>query len=33
MLFWFFPLYSAEDLHNIPALRGLEFPTRPDAIV
>jgi len=32
-LFWFVPLYSTEDLHNIPALRGLEFPTRSDAIV
>ncbi|KAL6611293.1 hypothetical protein ACP70R_039221 [Stipagrostis hirtigluma subsp. patula] len=32
-LFWFLPLYSTEDLHNIPALRGLEFPTRPDALV
>ncbi|KAK3124953.1 hypothetical protein QOZ80_7BG0597700 [Eleusine coracana subsp. coracana] len=32
-LLWFFPLYSIEDMHNIPALRGLEFPTRSDAIV
>ncbi|XP_066394815.1 probable protein S-acyltransferase 12 isoform X1 [Miscanthus floridulus] len=32
-LLWFVPLYSTEDLHNIPALRGLEFPTRSDAIV
>ncbi|TVU39375.1 hypothetical protein EJB05_12789, partial [Eragrostis curvula] len=32
-LLWFFPLYSTEDLHNIPALRGLEFPIRSDAIV
>nr|CAB3454256.1 unnamed protein product [Digitaria exilis] len=32
-LFWFVPLYSTEDLHNIPALRGLEFPTRSDTIV
>ncbi|NP_001353964.1 Probable protein S-acyltransferase 12 [Zea mays] len=32
-LLWFVPLYSTEDLHNIPALRGMEFPTRSDAIV
>ncbi|KAF3319875.1 putative protein S-acyltransferase 12 [Carex littledalei] len=25
---WFFPLYSNEDLENISALHGLEFPTR-----
>ncbi|KAG8080634.1 hypothetical protein GUJ93_ZPchr0007g2994 [Zizania palustris] len=33
MLLWFLPLYSAEDLHNIGALHGLEFPTRSDAVV
>uniref|UniRef100_A0A0E0LKD5 Protein S-acyltransferase n=1 Tax=Oryza punctata TaxID=4537 RepID=A0A0E0LKD5_ORYPU len=32
-LLWFLPLYSAEDLHNIGALHGLEFPTRSDAVV
>uniref|UniRef100_A0A0D3GQS0 Uncharacterized protein n=1 Tax=Oryza barthii TaxID=65489 RepID=A0A0D3GQS0_9ORYZ len=31
-LLWFLPLYSAEDLHNIGALHGLEFPTRSDAV-
>ncbi|KAL7203109.1 hypothetical protein ACSBR2_016428 [Camellia fascicularis] len=31
--FWFFPLYSKEDLENIPALQGLDFPTHPDAEV
>ncbi|CAL5331885.1 unnamed protein product [Camellia sinensis] len=31
--FWFFPLYSKEDMENIPALEGLEFPTHPDAKV
>ncbi|CAL5382379.1 unnamed protein product [Camellia sinensis] len=31
--FWFFPLYSKEDMENIPALEGLEFPTHPDAEV
>ncbi|XP_060213270.1 probable protein S-acyltransferase 12 isoform X2 [Lycium barbarum] len=28
---WFFPLFSKKDLENIPALHGLEFPTRSDA--
>ncbi|PRQ58579.1 putative protein S-acyltransferase [Rosa chinensis] len=28
---WFFPLLSKEDLDNIPALRGLEFPTVSDS--
>ncbi|KAF0906975.1 hypothetical protein E2562_013555 [Oryza meyeriana var. granulata] len=32
-LLWFLPLYSTEDLHNIGALHGLEFPTRSDAVV
>ncbi|XP_042384607.1 probable protein S-acyltransferase 12 [Zingiber officinale] len=29
-LFWFLPLFSAEDLEKIPALQGLDFPTRSD---
>ncbi|KAL3517330.1 hypothetical protein ACH5RR_024232 [Cinchona calisaya] len=29
-MFWFFPLFSEEDLKNIPALHGLDFPTRSD---
>ncbi|PKA60443.1 putative S-acyltransferase [Apostasia shenzhenica] len=29
-LLWFFPMYSKHDLENIPALLGLEFPTRSD---
>ncbi|KAJ4825425.1 hypothetical protein Tsubulata_010351 [Turnera subulata] len=27
---WLFPVFSKEDLENIPALHGLEFPTRSD---
>ena len=27
---WFFPLISEDDLDNITALRGLDFPTRSD---
>ncbi|XP_057979806.1 probable protein S-acyltransferase 12 isoform X2 [Malania oleifera] len=27
---WFFPLFSREDLDNIAALQGVEFPTRTD---
>ncbi|MED6181900.1 putative protein S-acyltransferase 12 [Stylosanthes scabra] len=27
---WLLPLFSKEDLDNIPALRGIEFPTRSD---
>ncbi|MBA0821837.1 hypothetical protein Goarm_018674 [Gossypium armourianum] len=27
---WLFPLFSEDDLEKIPALRGLEFPTRSD---
>ncbi|KAF7138481.1 hypothetical protein RHSIM_Rhsim07G0000700 [Rhododendron simsii] len=27
---WFFPLFSKNDLENIPALQGLDFPTHPD---
>ncbi|XP_020212405.1 probable protein S-acyltransferase 12 [Cajanus cajan] len=30
---WLLPLYSKEDLDNIPALRGIEFPTRSDVDV
>ncbi|PNT75178.1 hypothetical protein BRADI_1g28380v3 [Brachypodium distachyon] len=32
-LFWFLPVHSSEDLHNIPALQGLGFPARPGAVV
>ncbi|XP_077248445.1 DHHC-type zinc finger family protein [Tasmannia lanceolata] len=28
--YWFLPLFSAEDLERIPALQGLDFPTRSD---
>ncbi|XP_059651185.1 probable protein S-acyltransferase 12 isoform X1 [Cornus florida] len=30
---WFFPLFSKEDMVNIPALRGLDFPTCSDVEV
>lgn len=30
---WLFPLFSKEDLDNIPALRGIDFPTRSDVDV
>ncbi|XP_058738798.1 probable protein S-acyltransferase 12 isoform X2 [Vicia villosa] len=30
---WLLPLFSDEDLDNIPALRGIEFPTRSDVDV
>ncbi|PON75485.1 Zinc finger, DHHC-type, palmitoyltransferase [Parasponia andersonii] len=30
---WFFPLFSKDDLDTIPALQGLEFPTRSDVEV
>ncbi|KAJ1390813.1 Palmitoyltransferase, DHHC domain [Sesbania bispinosa] len=30
---WLLPLFSKEDLDNIPALRGIEFPTRSDVDV
>ncbi|KAL2345941.1 hypothetical protein Fmac_007226 [Flemingia macrophylla] len=30
---WLFPLFSKEDLDSIPALRGIEFPTRSDVDV
>ncbi|XP_047322211.1 probable protein S-acyltransferase 14 [Impatiens glandulifera] len=29
-LYWFIPSYSEEDLRRIPALQGLEFPSKPD---
>ncbi|KAF3641266.1 putative protein S-acyltransferase 12 [Capsicum annuum] len=29
---WFFPLFSTKDLENIPALHGMEFPTRSNAV-
>ncbi|KAG5606951.1 hypothetical protein H5410_028443 [Solanum commersonii] len=29
---WFFPLFSKRDMENIPALHGMEFPTRSDAV-
>ncbi|KAF8412068.1 hypothetical protein HHK36_000021 [Tetracentron sinense] len=28
--YWFFPLFSKEDLENVPALQGLDFPMRSD---
>ncbi|RZS06567.1 hypothetical protein BHM03_00037244 [Ensete ventricosum] len=28
--YWFIPLYSEEDLRRMPALQGLEYPTKPD---
>lgn len=31
-LLWLLPLISKEDLENIPALKGLEFPIRPDSV-
>ncbi|KAL9320510.1 hypothetical protein ACSQ67_012349 [Phaseolus vulgaris] len=30
---WLFPMFSKEDLDNIPALRGIDFPTRSDVDV
>lgn len=29
-LYWFIPAYSEEDLRKMPALQGLEFPSKPD---
>ncbi|KAL3832815.1 hypothetical protein ACJIZ3_007551 [Penstemon smallii] len=29
-MLWFFPLFSKEDLERVPALDGLDFPTRSD---
>ncbi|CDP08627.1 unnamed protein product [Coffea canephora] len=31
-MFWFFPLFSEEDLKNIPALHGLDFPIHSDTV-
>lgn len=28
--YWFIPAYSEEDLRRIPALHGLEYPSKPD---
>ncbi|KAJ0914261.1 putative protein S-acyltransferase [Helianthus annuus] len=28
--YWFFPAYSDEDLRRMPALQGLEYPSKPD---
>lgn len=28
--YWFIPAYSEEDLRKMPALQGLEYPTKPD---
>ena len=28
--YWFIPAYSEEDLRRMPALQGLEYPTRPE---
>ncbi|KAL6495407.1 putative protein S-acyltransferase 14 [Orobanche gracilis] len=27
---WFLPAYTEEDLRRIPALQGLEYPSKPD---
>ncbi|CAI9786003.1 unnamed protein product [Fraxinus pennsylvanica] len=29
-IYWFIPAYSEEDLRRIPALQGLEYPSKPD---
>ncbi|XP_042065089.1 probable protein S-acyltransferase 12 [Salvia splendens] len=29
---WLFPVFSKEDLERVPALQGLDYPTRPDII-
>ncbi|TMW86673.1 probable protein S-acyltransferase 12 [Solanum lycopersicum] len=29
---WFFPLFSKKDMESIPALHGMEFPTRSDVV-
>lgn len=29
-LYWFIPTYSDEDLRRMPALQGLEYPSKPD---
>lgn len=28
--YWFIPSYSEEDLRRMPALQGLEYPSKPD---
>lgn len=28
--YWLIPAYSEEDLRRMPALQGLEYPTKPD---
>ncbi|RXI01123.1 hypothetical protein DVH24_001357 [Malus domestica] len=30
MWYWFIPAYSEEDLRRIPALQGIDYPTRPE---
>lgn len=30
MLYWFIPAYLDEDMLRMPALQGLEFPSKPD---
>ncbi|KMZ70280.1 hypothetical protein ZOSMA_1G02570 [Zostera marina] len=31
-LFWLFPMYSKEDMVNLPVLRGIEFPVHPESV-
>lgn len=28
--YWFIPAYSEEDIRRMPALQGLEYPSKPD---
>jgi hypothetical protein len=28
--YWFIPAYSEEDIRKMPALQGLEYPSKPD---
>ncbi|KAF3771690.1 putative protein S-acyltransferase 14 [Nymphaea thermarum] len=28
--YWFLPAYSEDDLRRMPALQGLEYPSKPD---
>jgi palmitoyltransferase len=28
--YWFIPTYSDDDLRRMPALQGLEYPSKPD---
>ncbi len=30
MWYWFIPAYSEEDIRRMPALQGLEYPSKPD---